>query len=32
MAQDIGIAWLMTIPIAALLSAGIYRLINPLFH
>jgi inorganic phosphate transporter, PiT family len=31
-AQDIGIAWLLTIPTTALLAAGIYRIIAPLFH
>jgi PiT family inorganic phosphate transporter len=31
-AQDIGIAWLLTIPTTALLAAGIYRIIDPLFH
>ncbi len=31
-AQDIAMAWVLTIPIAALLAAGIYLLINPLFH
>ena len=31
-AQDIGTAWVLTIPIAALLATGLYRLINPLFH
>lgn len=31
-AQDIGTAWLLTIPTAALLAAGLYRLIDPLFR
>jgi len=30
--QEIAMAWLLTIPLAALLAAGLYRLINPLFH
>jgi len=30
--QEIATAWLMTIPIAALMAAGIFRLINPLFY
>lgn len=30
--QDIATAWLLTIPTTALLAAGLYRLINPLFH
>jgi inorganic phosphate transporter, PiT family len=31
-ARDIGIAWLLTIPISALLGAGIYGLISLIFH
>jgi inorganic phosphate transporter, PiT family len=30
--QDIATAWLLTIPLTALLAAGLYRLITPLFH
>lgn len=30
--QEIAMAWIFTIPAAALLSAGIYHLINPLFR
>jgi phosphate/sulfate permease len=30
-AQDIGTAWLLTIPIAALLAVGVYRLLGPPF-
>jgi len=31
-AQDIGTAWLVTIPIAAVLSAVVYQVMNPFFH
>lgn len=30
--KDIGMAWLMTMPVAALLAAGLYRVMGPIFH
>jgi len=30
-ARDIAVAWVLTIPVAALLSAGLYLLIDPFF-